>query len=329
MEQNNFPLGIPSFSYADLYDSNRLKDLLAAFDASVKLHDADLFARYADYRQSQGEGLTPEALSELLVLMGPYVGQFVATLFGVTEQHQAQAAKIKDEFETVFTYKNLVVDKLNLLFKDEDSATWDKASIDKRLDCLIAAAFPDADTDVDPERRVARAGAVIGRLSAHYKLIAKGKDGDFPTADVVVKDLRSKLSANDQAAAEFQDIIALSEAADFVQGLMDVVQRWSYLTQQNSDISDNWLSFKFPQKRDFEHLVEHDVVDKGEFSVWMGELKHRRRRDGFKLTDPRMSQREVLSEVDHCIYCHERDTDSCSKGMINKKPSSSRLIRWA
>jgi len=27
----------------------------------------------------------------------------------------------------------------------------------------------------------------------------------------------------------------------------------------------------------------------------------------------------VLYEVDHCIYCHERDTDSCSKGMRDKK----------
>ncbi|MGZ8214733.1 MAG: pyridine nucleotide-disulfide oxidoreductase, partial [Methylosarcina sp.] len=53
-----------------------------------------------------------------------------------------------------------------------------------------------------------------------------------------------------------------------------------------------------------------------------GELAHRRRRDGFKLTDPRFNQREVLSEVDHCIYCHERDTDSCSKGMRNKKTNT-------
>ena len=73
MEQNNFALGIPGFNYADLYDSGRLKDLLDVFDATVKKRDADLFNRYADYRLSQGEDLTPEALSELLVQMAPYV----------------------------------------------------------------------------------------------------------------------------------------------------------------------------------------------------------------------------------------------------------------
>ena len=40
-----------------------------------------------------------------------------------------------------------------------------------------------------------------------------------------------------------------------------------------------------------------------------------RRRDGFKLTDARMKPREVLSEIHYCVLCHERDKDSCSKGL--------------
>ncbi|NOU21656.1 MAG: pyridine nucleotide-disulfide oxidoreductase, partial [Methyloglobulus sp.] len=319
MEQNALTLGISGFSYPDLYDSSRLKDLLDVFDVSVKKHDADLFNRFAAYRQNQGEGLAPEAISDLLVCMGPYVGQFVATLFGVTEQHQAQAAKIKDEFTTIFTYKNVAVDKLNLVYKDEDVNAWDKSAINQRFDLLVAACFPEADADSDLEHRVARVGAAIGLLSAHYKLVAKGKESDYANADGTVQELRDMLSVHPQAAVEFKEVIGQLEPADFVQGLMDVVQRWSYLAQHNPEIGGKWLSFKFPEKRDFDHLVEHDIVNKGEFTAWMGELNHRRRRDGFKLTDPRFNQREVLSEVDHCIYCHERDTDSCSKGMINKK----------
>ena len=319
MEQNNLTLGIPGFTYPDLYDSSRLKDLLDIFDASVIKHDAELFNRFVAYRQSQGVGLAPEALSDLLVSIGPYVGQFVATLFNVTEQHQVQAENIKDEFATIFTYKNEVVAKLNLAFKDQDVSTWDKGAINRRFDLLIAAGFPEADKDNDPEHRVARVGAAIGLLSTHYKLLAKGKESDYANAAEAVQTLRNKLNAHQQAAAEFKGIIDLQDEAEFVQGLMDLVQRWSFVAQHKPAIADNWLSFKFPEKRDFDHLVEHDVVNKGEFTAWMGELKHRRRRDGFKLTDPRFNQREVLSEVDHCIYCHERDTDSCSKGMINKK----------
>ena len=44
-----------------------------------------------------------------------------------------------------------------------------------------------------------------------------------------------------------------------------------------------------------------------------------RRRDGFKLTDPRMSERAVLGEVHYCIYCHDHDGDFCSKGFPEKK----------
>jgi NADPH-dependent glutamate synthase beta subunit-like oxidoreductase/NAD(P)H-flavin reductase len=190
---------------------------------------------------------------------------------------------------------------------------------------LIEAGFIEANQDNDPEHRVARVGAVIGLLSSHYKLLAKGKASDYENADEQVSALRAKLLDHELAKVEFTDIINVSEAADFVSGLMDIVQRWSFVAQQDNDVVADWLSFKFPEKRDFNHLVEHEAVDRGQFTAWMGELEHRRRRDGFKLTDPRYNQRQVLSEVNHCIYCHERDTDSCSKGMRNKKTNTFKI----
>lgn len=319
MEQNNLTLGIPGFSYPDLYDSARLKDLLDVFDASVERHDSQLHTEFKAYRQSQGEGFSPETISDLLVRMGPYVGQFVAKVFNVSEQHQAQAATIKDEIDSIFTFKNEVVDKLAFFFKGQDAGDWAIPSILNRFDLLIDAGFPEANQDNDPEHRVARVGAAIGLLYSHYKLIAKGKDSDYENADWVAEALRAKLAAHEQAATEFSDIISLQAPAEFANGLMDIVLRWSFVAQQDNDVVANWPSFKLPQKRDFDHLVEHELVDRGEFKAWMGEQEHRRRRDGFKLTDPRFNQRQVLSEVNHCIYCHERDTDSCSKGMRNKK----------
>jgi len=319
MEQHNLTLGIPGFNYPDLYDSARLKDLLDVFDASVERHDSELHNEFKAYRENQGAGLSAEAVSDLLVRMGPYVGQFVAKLFNVTEQHQAQGARIKDELDTIFTYKNEVVEKLGFAFKGQDTSDWTIPSILNRFDLLIDAGFPEANQDNDPEHRVARVGAAIGLLSSHYKLVAKGKDSDYENADLVAEALRAKLASHQEASTEFSDIISLQDPAEFIAALMDIVQRWSFVAQQDNDVVANWLSFKFPKKRDFDHLVEHELVDRGEFKAWMGEQEHRRRRDGFKLTDPRYNQRQALSEVNHCIYCHERDTDSCSKGMRNKK----------
>ncbi len=322
MEHNTLKLGIAGFTYSDLYNSARLKDLLEVFDASVKHHDHELFSQYLAYRQSQGEGLGAEEVSDLLVRMGPYLGKFVATLFNVTEQHQEQAAKIKNEIDTIFTYKNEVVEKLSLAFKDEDINQWDATAIESRFELLVNAGFPEASENKDPEHRIATVGATIGLLSKNFKLIAKGKDSDYDNAEQIVQGLRNKLAAHNKAATEFNAIITNHDSAEFVAGLMDVVQRWSALAQQNKALTGKWLSFKFPEKRDFEQLVEHDVVDHGEYSAWMGPQSHRRRRDGFKLTDPRYNERQVLSEVNHCIYCHERDTDSCSKGMRNKKTNT-------
>lgn len=322
MKQNTLNLGIPGFNYPDLYDSARLKDLLEVFDQSVKQHDIELYSEFQAYRENQGTGLQPEKISDLLVRMGPYVGQFVARLFNISEQHQAQSLKIKDEFETIFIYKNEVVAKLAATFKNQDTSDWNIPSVLNRFDLLIAAGFPEANTDDDPEHRVARVGAAIGLLSAHYQLIAKGKAGSYENADTAAQALRAKLSAHDEAAAEFSELIALAEPAEFIAGLMDIVQRWSFIAQQDNDVVADWLSFKLPEKRDFEDLVEHETIDFGEFTAWMGDKEERRRRDGFKLTDPRFNERQSLSEVDHCIYCHDRDTDSCSKGMRNKKTST-------
>jgi len=317
MQQQTLTLGIPDFTYADLYNANRLKDLLDVFDATVKRHDQELYNKFSAYRESQGADLKPEEVSDLLVNMGPYVGKFVAKLFNVTEQHDNQAVNIKDEIDSIFTYKNEVVEKLGVVFKGQDTTDWPISSILNRFDLLIEAAFPEANLDDDEEHRVARVGAVIGSLSSHYKLIAKGKDSDYENADELVATIRTKLADHELAALEFADIIAMTEPAECAFALMDIVQRWSFIAQQDNDIVADWLSFKFPEKRDFDNLVAHETIDKGEFKAWMGE--HRRRRDGFKLTDPRFNQRQVLSEVNHCIYCHERDTDSCSKGMRNKK----------
>jgi NADPH-dependent glutamate synthase beta subunit-like oxidoreductase/NAD(P)H-flavin reductase len=323
MQKHNLTLGIPGFNYPDLYDSARLKDLLDVFDASVERHDPQLHSEFKSYRQNQGVGLSPEALSDLLVRMGPYVGQFVAKIFNVSEQHQAQGVKIQDEMDIIFVYKNEIVDKLAFVFKGQDTSDWAIPAILNRFDLLIAAGFPEANADHDPERRVARVGAAICLLRNHYKLLAKGKDSDYENADLVAEALRAKLAAHKEAATEFSDILSLQAPAEFIDGLIDIVQRWSLVAQQDNDVVARWPSFKLPQKRDFDNLVAHQLVDRGEFKTWMGE--HSRRRDGFMLTDRRMNQRQVLSEVNHCIYCHERDNDSCSKGMRNKKTNTFKI----
>lgn len=322
MAQNTFKPGIPGFTYADLYNSARLKDLLDVFDTTVEQQNPELFAAFQDYRLTQGAGLEPVEISDLLVRMGPYVGQFVARLFNITEQQQAQTIKIKDEFDTIYAYKHEVVEKLGTLFKGQDISQWNISTVTSRFELLIEAGFPGTNADTDDEHRVARVGSELVRLAKHYALIAKGQNSDYENADQAVEALRRNLSAHGSDTIVFANILALQDAPEFVNRLLDIVQRWSFAAIHDEQISQtvsDWLSFKTPGKQDFDDLVEHEIIDHGPYKTWIGPKKLRKRRDGFALTDPRFNERQVLYEVDHCIYCHERDTDSCSKGMRNKK----------
>lgn len=81
----------------------------------------------------------------------------------------------------------------------------------------------------------------------------------------------------------------------------------------------SWQSFKLPKKLDFSQLVDLHPVSNDPFSRVEGPQDHFRHRDGFNLTDERMSQREVQNEVNYCVYCHKNEGDFCSKGFPVKK----------
>ena len=81
----------------------------------------------------------------------------------------------------------------------------------------------------------------------------------------------------------------------------------------------DWVSFKFPQPLDYPKLVPLRKTADDPFARIEGLPDHQRRRDGFKLTDLRMSARAVQDQVHYCIYCHEHDGDFCSKGFPEKK----------
>src|SRR3712207_8708207 len=69
-------------------------------------------------------------------------------------------------------------------------------------------------------------------------------------------------------------------------------------------------------------LSLHDALP-----ILHGTEEELRRRAGFKLTDGRGTLRDSLYEVDYCLICHERDKDSCSKGLHEKDGTFKRKDR--
>ncbi|HEX9160201.1 MAG TPA: FAD-dependent oxidoreductase [Thermoanaerobaculia bacterium] len=78
---------------------------------------------------------------------------------------------------------------------------------------------------------------------------------------------------------------------------------------------DGWTSFRVPKPLVYDHLVPAEPIDEIRFG---GDPEHFRRRDGFKLTDNRATPRTITDQSHYCIWCHERQKDSCSHGFLEK-----------
>ncbi len=98
---------------------------------------------------------------------------------------------------------------------------------------------------------------------------------------------------------------------------MDAVKRWCAAHVHHPRYRD-WVVFRFPETLDPMHLVHVVRPNAALPELMIGPDEELRRRDGFKLTDSRYSTREILSEIHYCVLCHERDKDSCTKGIRDK-----------
>ena len=97
----------------------------------------------------------------------------------------------------------------------------------------------------------------------------------------------------------------------------DALKRWC-AARLRDPAYRGWVIFRFPETLDYWNLVAVRRPDSERPESMVGPDTRLRRRDGFKLTDARMSPRQALSEIHYCVLCHERDKDSCSKGLHQK-----------
>ncbi|MFN3920211.1 MAG: FAD-dependent oxidoreductase [Methylohalobius sp.] len=300
--RETFVVGSEGFSYPDLYDPRRLKDLFVEFERFVGERDGDLLAEFSAYHACQGEGMAPEVVSELLVRLAPYLGQFLARLFGIEEAYSSRVRRVKEELDTVFRFRREVVEEARQRFGKE-AQSWNIEPIRIRFLALLSALGKGQDLEQD-------AAALAVRLK---DLVSKPEEA---------AELKLRLLAHPEASARFKDELALAPE-QLAKVLYEWVLRWAAAAachlQLQSEVK-GWTALRTRKRTDANRLVEHEVLPRPGYAVWSAPKAHLRRRDGFGLTDERyLNLRPVLDEVDSCIYCHTRDTDSCAKGMRDRK----------
>lgn len=141
---------------------------------------------------------------------------------------------------------------------------------------------------------------------------------------------RAKLTGPDRehAVASLAERL-LGNETDSVQAI-EHLTRWCVLALRSAEgqgATHGWVSFKLPQGLDYSRLVPLQPLTNDSAGRMQGMPEHQRRRDGFKLTDPRMPARAVQDQVHYCIYCHDHDGDFCSKGFPEKKTEPARGLK--
>ncbi|MGE5361090.1 MAG: FAD-dependent oxidoreductase [Bacteroidales bacterium] len=120
----------------------------------------------------------------------------------------------------------------------------------------------------------------------------------------------------DREAALAKEAPAHERAA--VAADIEALKRWC-AARLHDPAYRSWVVFTFPESLEYANLVPLEHRDPVLTESAVGPEARLRRRDGFTLTDARMSRREVLNELHYCVICHERDKDSCSKGYRAKE----------
>jgi NADPH-dependent glutamate synthase beta subunit-like oxidoreductase/NAD(P)H-flavin reductase len=284
--ERNFALGVDGFRYGDLYEPERLAELDARFRAELAAGDAALAQKLVGYRA--GDTLTPPEESELLIAVARPLGRFLARLFRVEKEHQALLDRAARE-DVVFRMKSFIARRAIKKYPEGGLPADEPSALRTQLRSLCATRFPELIATGDDELTFSTMLAVL--LAAE----TKEKDG--------APDTEEGLSGE-----------ALAKR-------IDLFERWAAVHRfapSGREAVKGWVSFHVPHAVDHHDLVPLRRPDAKLPNLTDGPLSHRRRRDGFGLTDDRMSAREVANESDYCMYCHEREKDSCSKGMHDK-----------
>src|SRR6185295_42444 len=95
---------------------------------------------------------------------------------------------------------------------------------------------------------------------------------------------------------------------------------WAVTTPAGKEKHRAGVLFKTPLKLDFMRLVPVRTDDSQGFP--RHSLEHLRHRDGFALTDQGTDLAGALDHANYCIWCHEQEKDSCSKGLKEKAPAT-------
>ncbi len=181
----------------------------------------------------------------------------------------------------------------------------------------------------DEERSTAVMINEFLELEKDYKTLIDAVKTEFELPDSSRKtanEYKSKLLSSNDAKFLFDGITVFKDEEDkfnyeLVKKVIELLELWSIKRVHDKNGKEeikHWVLYKIPLDLNYFDLVHNKAFDGSLPERMYGKDESLRRRDGFKLTDERYNEREVMSEVEYCVFCHESKKDSCSKGLFEK-----------
>jgi len=311
------------YSYEDLFDPMRLKDLADDFDKFFKEKNKERFDDFSGYRDSSGLGFTNLEISNILIDSSYILNDFLVELFRL-EKEQAKFIREIESEKKILEFKSVFQKKILKKFKDQDLQLFDWNELDSFADKVKQTAFSEYDFSLKnhEEKYTACFFLELIDIEKSYRWFYAGdkfapENYTIPPevkikADKIISSLRSAGMIKTREGDETQSDL------DIFNFILTELEKWIFAKRSFDPHVKNWIIYKEPEKLDFMHLVKYEHPDDFEPEFMQGSSGSFRYRLGFKLTDTRMNKRQVLNEVDYCMYCHDRDKDTCSKGLNDR-----------
>ncbi len=179
-----------------------------------------------------------------------------------------------------------------------------------------------------PERAVEiEALSILKKKLVQSRAEKRFKDADLPGMDAEALDRQRRALIEKERIPAGDEEVRTAKLAKLVlerndAAALDVLDAWAFAfphAAATKSRAKSWVSFRRPRTLDYEGGLVELVHPRSDLAMMVeGPEHHRRRRDGFGLTDPRMTSAETAAEVDYCILCHPRGRDSCSTGLFEK-----------
>jgi NADPH-dependent glutamate synthase beta subunit-like oxidoreductase/NAD(P)H-flavin reductase len=304
------------YSFSDLFEQPKLEALYNTFLEFFNNKDPQKFSAFKKYSDTKGYDFKSTEISQILIDSAPYLSLFIGELFDIEAHLDKLLYETKYEQDILIFKKDFVQKEIIKKYKSKDPSHFNWDELDTYVSHVKSIAFPSFDFEKDEEKFTAKFILDIVELEKNYRWFYEG-DKFAPEGFEIPPAIKTRTESILHKLKE-KGFIPDDKELNNLRFILQKIKDWFFAKHHYDKTTKSWISYFDPQKTDYDHLVEYSSPEKSMPNLMDNPHDHFRQRDGFKLNDVPRTERQLLNQVDYCMYCHEREKDSCSKGLTDR-----------